>query len=110
MKFSDLLITFVLLIGSWVLFPFLDWNRAEFLNEMEYGSKWSLLQFKPVLLPYVHLHLLFTSSTIMISIVMPSKENIIREKINTTMKQRVGVCRGYCFADVRPSGAVHELY
>lgn len=86
-------------------FPFL-----ELLNEMENGSKWSLLQFKPVVLPYVHLHLLFTSSTIMLLIVMPSKQNTIREKINNTMKQRVGVSRGRCFAEVRPSGAGHELY
>lgn len=41
---------------------------------------------------------------------MPSKQNTVREKINNNMKQRVGVCRGYCVAEVRPSGAVHDLY
>lgn len=77
----------LLVIDSCALFPFLDCNRAELLNEMENGNKWSLLQFKPVLLPYVHLHLLFTRSTIMIFIVVPSKQNTIREKINYAMKQ-----------------------
>lgn len=46
----------------------------------------------------------------MIFIVVPSKQNTIREKINYAMKQRVGVCRRSCFAEVRPSGAVHELH
>lgn len=100
MKFSDLLITFVLLIGSCVLFPFLDCNGAELLNEIQSDSKWSSLQFKPVLLPYLHLHLLFTSCTITLLTVMSSKKkkNTIREKINNTIAQNeLSLHCGQCF-------------